>query len=117
MKREVPSYNVIIWDVNRSEIKYYDIIPYLLMCWCEEKKRKKKLWNGLDVETTRMPNTFDEFKKFIDKECKYHFWSRCEYEILIGSWPPTDNRIKIDVYEQIKHNIDVVTKILMDYLK
>lgn len=103
MKTEVPSYNVIMWDINRNRVMYYDIIPYLLRCW--EKYSVNKL-----------PKTFEEFMKFIDHECKYQYWARCEYEFLIGSWPPTDDRIKIDVYDQVKNNLEVVTKVFMDYI-
>jgi len=55
-------------------------------------------------------------KEFIVKECRYQFWSRCEYEIIISSWPNEINKKKIDVYDQIVLNIDIITKILTSYL-
>lgn len=108
------SYNVIVWDINRGKVDYFDILPYLIRCWRDEEKRKIKFWDGQGID--RMPSTFDEIKNFINKESKYQFWSRCEYEVLISSWPSSDKQEKIDVYDQIKNNLDIITKIFIEEL-
>lgn len=64
-----------------------------------------------------IPETFDEFKSFIESESNYMFWSRCEWEMIIHGWPVRKNNYKIDVHEQIMMNIDVITEILMDEVK
>lgn len=93
------TFNVIIEDVNRQKFTTYDVIPYLVKCYLEAKKK---------------PETFEEFKKFVDRESKYQFWSRCQYEIILSAWPPVNGfEEKWDVYQQIVMNIDVVTKLLM----
>lgn len=118
-------FNVINYDFNKKEIKSYNVIPYLLSCYKESKHK---------------PVTFSEFKEFIiDKAC-YQWWARCEYEILISPWPYTlspsegyhkekENDVeswkehwdkhlkeceKIDVYDQVKMNIDVITNLVME---
>jgi len=70
--------------------------------------------DNLQVDDTKMPETFDEFKSFILSRSLYNFWARCEYEVIITGWPQQKRERKIDVYDQIKHNIDVVTKVFMD---
>lgn len=122
MKRKIPPYYVINWNVNCDNIVYYDVMPYLVSCWKEEKKRKHKLWNdgiteiNVKKDTTKMPEKFDEFKKFITKYAMYRYWARCEYETIVTGWPVGKHEHKLDVYEQIKMNIDVVTKHFMDYI-
>lgn len=120
-------FNVIIHDVNSKEFKSYNIIPYLLRCYKESKCK---------------PKTFDDFKEFITKNSMYQWWSRCEYEIILGPWPYTsspserydkkgENDIeawkehwkkhlneceKIDVHYQVMINIDVITNLFMNII-
>lgn len=116
-----PVYKVILWDINRDTIEYYDIMPYIINEWKDEKKKKNKTWNldllrnGEKVKDNRMPETYDEFKKFILDKCMYQFWARCEYECIISGWPVKRNEVKIDAYEQIKANIDVIVPLFMEY--
>lgn len=100
-KERVSPYYVIIWDVNRDTIENYDIMPYICECYDDLENK---------------PKTFDEFKTFILKECKYRFWSRCEYEIIVTGWPISNRNEKIDVYDQIEQNIDTITKKFMSEL-
>ena len=92
-------FNVIIEDVNRREFIPYNVIPYLVRQYKEAKNK---------------PTTFEEFKSFIEKESKYQWWSRCEYEIILKEWPTGKKEEKIDVHWQVMMNIDVITKLLMD---
>ena len=91
-------FNVIIEDINTRKFIPYDVIPYLVD---QYKKAKDK------------PSTFLEFKEFIRKESMYQWWSRCEYEIVLQSWPTGKNEEKIDVYWQVMMNINISTDILM----
>lgn len=91
-------FNVIIEDVNSRKYIPYDVIPYLVDCYRHTKIK---------------PETFIEFKEFIIKQSRYQWWARCEYEIVLQSWPTGRNEKKIDVYWQIMMNIDLITEILM----
>lgn len=92
-------FNVIIEDINSRKFIPYDVIPYLVRCYHEEKDK---------------PGTIKEFKVFIERHSKYQWWSRCEYEIILKSWPTGNIEKKIDVHQQVMMNIDIVTKILME---
>lgn len=117
---QIMPYYVINWNVNKDDIEYYDIMPYLLSCWDEESKRDNKTWFiGSDneiIDKHKMPTNDVEIKTFVLNNSKYRFWSRCEYEVIVSGWPSSKNNIKIDVYDQIEKNIDVVTKIFKDNL-
>lgn len=92
-------FNVIIEDVNSRKFTPYDVIPYLVQCYYEEKDR---------------PGTIEEFKIFIERYSRYQWWSRCEYEVILKSWPTGDVEKKIDVHQQVMMNIDIIAEILME---
>lgn len=105
MKKNLKSFYTIIYNINKKTFESYDIMPYLIDEYKDKKKRKKQ------------PVTFDEFKKFIEGASMYQYWSRCEYEIILTSWPNEDKKEKIDIHQQIMMNIDVITNILMNNVK
>lgn len=93
-------FNVIVHNFNKDEFEAYDVIPYLVNKY---KSTKDK------------PKTFEEFKKFIKGWAMYQWWARCEYEIVLSSWPPHEkSEKKWDVYMQVMLNLDVITKIVME---
>ena len=106
MKKIIEPYYVIIWDFNRDQIKKWNIMDYLIACYKETKKFKK----------LKTPETFEECKKFILAKSMYKYWSRCEYECIVHCWPVKKNEYKLDVYEQIEMNIDVITKHFMNQI-
>lgn len=93
------SFNVIWQDFNRRIFEPYDVMPYFIQEYQDSEEK---------------PQTFDEFKEFIEQKSVYMFWSRCEYEIVLCGWPNTDTQEKWDIHQQIMMNIDIVTETLMD---
>lgn len=93
-------FNVIYLDYNARKMKEYDIIPHLKNCYNTKKKNER-------------PKTFDEFKSFIIAESRYQWWARCEYEIIISSWPTGMCEEKWDIHDQVMMNIDLITELLM----
>lgn len=91
-------FNVIIYDSNFNKFITYDIIPYLVS---EYKETKFK------------PHTLEEFIEFIINKSRYQWWSRCEYEVVLQSWPSGRAEEKIDVHWQVMMNIEIIAKILM----
>lgn len=102
------SFNVLLFDFNENIPTFYNIMPYLVSCYKNLSKQEKlKLSN------------YQSYKEFILHELKYQYWGRCEYEFLMVHWPykkddPLNKSYKIDIYEQCKMNIDVITKIFID---
>lgn len=102
MKRNIKPYKVISWNFNHDDIEYYDIMPFLIDSYKKIKKNK--------------PKTFDEIKEFIINESRYRFWSRCEYEVILTGWPKQKKEVKIDIFNQIMENIDVITTHFISHL-
>lgn len=101
-------YNVLFYDFNNkkfiSKNIFYkgalaDIIEYI--------KREIELPIGLSYEST-----YNIIKKCIMKWAKYNYWSKREYEIIVGDLDENDieGYKKIDIYYQILLNIDLITK-------
>lgn len=92
---------VLNWDFNTDSLEEYDILPYFRDCYKSLNKSKR-------------PSTDKEWKDFVKKNGMYEFWSRCQYEIIVTGWPKQKNEAKVDVWRQIKMNIDLIVKILME---
>ena len=107
---EKRKFYVLTWDFNRDKIEHYDVLPYLRNR-LEERIEKNK--NDED-NYFKVPKSFTDFKKFVEDESLYQFWSRCEYEMIVHGWPVRKNDYKIDVHEQIMMNLDVISGILFD---
>lgn len=101
-------FNVLLFEFNKNKPTYYDIMPYLISQYEKLSKRKKSNFH-----------TFEDYKKFIQTELQYQYWSRCEYEFLISHWPQRDLKdvYKIDVYEQCMMNIDTITEVFISNIK
>ena len=94
-------FNVLIWNFNTQTIEEYNVIPYFVREWKEEKDKSKF-------------KSFDDIKEFVRSKSLYQFWSRCEYEIIVKGWPVTKREIKLDVHEQIMMNLDLVTQVFIN---
>ena len=95
-------YNVIIYNFNLQKMELYNILPHFERCYRELRAK---------------PKSFEEFKEFILSEARYYFWSRCEFEIILSDWPNKAIAEKWSIYDQIKMNIDCITKLFMEYVK
>ena len=53
-------------------------------------------------------NDKETFLKQLQRDLRYYYWSKCEWEIILTSWPERKdfNDEKIDVSEQIELNWD-----------
>lgn len=96
-------FNVIIYEPNHKKFISYDIIPYFISAYKERQEKKYK----------PVPETYDEFKKFVIEEGHYQFWGRCEYEVILVDWPCQRVEKKIDVWDQIEMNLDLITNLVI----
>lgn len=101
-KFPLKEFNVIVYNVNSNKFEKYNVIPYFVNCYKSQKKNK--------------PVTYEEMKTFIISRSMYQFWARCQYEIILYDWPGEKTSYKLDVYEQIMNNIDLVTTIVINNL-
>ena len=86
------TWNVFVEDSNRKEIKTYNVLNAGIMA--EIRKRTKNIKKKVDFEA--------EVKSIL----MYYYWSKCEWEIIITSWPTHIsieelNRLKAELKEHV----------------
>lgn len=93
-------WNVFNENFNRKEIEVINVFEHTSFYEdCKKAARKYK----------------DDREKFLDevrRSLMYYYWSKCEWEIILTSWPPPrEGREfrdkKVDVFEQIRINWDI----------
>ena len=96
-------FNVIVYNFNTKKFEPYNIFTYL------EREFKKSSLKDMSKES---------LMSWILDKSQYMFWSRCEYEVILSPWPPNENvSRKIDVFEQIEMNIEVIIDMFYNYHK
>ena len=95
------TWNVLIYDFNTLQPKTYNIF--------DNRDIYEDTIKLLSICTSR-----EEFKEEFRKILQCQFWSRCEYEMILSSWPESerDKKYKLDVYEQCMLNFNR----LVDYV-
>jgi hypothetical protein len=86
------TWNVVYYDLNEKDFGIYNVLnPSILN---EIKERTKHIDNR------------KEFSEEVSLICMYHFWSKCEWEIVLREWCGGDNakEMKVDVYDQLVMN-------------
>ena len=62
-----------------------------------------------DVQTDlRKCQSKNDFADRFRRNLMYHFWSKCEHETIVSSWPYTEKAaLKIDIYQQVMLNFEI----------
>lgn len=90
------------WNVWCNDLNTNNIKPFNVFNHCG--------FNNAVTDIFSKRLYMDEFEEMIDKEAKYYFWYKAEYEVLIGGL--FGRKTKIDIYSQLKLNWDK----FIDYL-
>lgn len=90
-------WRVFVYYFNEKKIAEYDIFEH--DSFAEDVKKAYKKYH----------NDYDSFCENVRKSLAYYFWSKCEWEVIVSAWPPSDRvpERKVDVYEQVMLNWDV----------
>ena len=96
-------WNVLYYDFNKGLIREYNVL-------------REGLIENINKEN---PITMLSLKKIIDRWAKYTYWSKSEYEIVVGNLFDNnmENFEKIDIYRQIKMNLDRITEYVNNKLQ
>ena len=96
-------WKVLYFNFNQGKIENYNIL-------------EESLVEDINKEN---PKNILELQEVIDSWAKYHYWSQAEYEISVGGlfskYP--DEFEKIDIYGQIKMNLDRITEYVNNKLQ
>jgi len=97
-------WNVYVENFNAKQMEPYNIFKHY------------SFNEGVKKAYKRYKNDFDAFAEEIKKELQYYFWSKCEWEIILSDWPPSDRfkPVKVSVYDQVMLNWDVFIQYVWD---
>lgn len=139
-----PTFKVLYEEFNKNEIQFanwfdfgqWSVIKRELSSLIKKFRKLEKLdfkKSQKEVKEFFKKNMWsDEFKKCksldelieysietrLDRLCMYYFWAKCEYEVIVSSWPPREgSERKIDIYTQLKENWDIFKELVFRELK
>ena len=100
-------WNVYIEDFNNKRIKIHNILNHGGFL--------KDIQNAIK----KFKNDKEAFEKEVKSSLMYYYWSKCEWEIILSSWPERKDfkEEKIDVYDQVMLNGDIFINYLWDNQK
>jgi hypothetical protein len=75
---ENKKYLVYVSDFNNKEIKTYNVYSHLGFI----NDLEELFLNG------ELARDYNKCKEEIRKSLMYHFWAKCEWEVVITDWPP-----------------------------
>ena len=102
-------WNVYNENVHKGEIEIYNVFKHahfvkdIVDLFKNSKKEQDKYCKEHKLSgliTHKQANECREHvEDFEDKQlrniCQYHFWARCEYEIVLIDWPPSIDRNEV----------------------
>ena len=103
----------LYYNINSRKLESINIISRKLIEDVYKQIKSGKITNKSNL------------REYLRKEFMYRYWSRSEYEILVTDWPPVTKEIdkeswvseksltKIDIYDQIKDNLDNITDLFI----
>lgn len=99
-------WNVYYHDFNRRKITTFNVFDHGRFC-ADLAKLARQRKKGDDGKTHYISK--EEFTKGMKSLLMYYYWSKCEWEIVIGPWVGDYEKeaVKIDVYDQLKLNFDI----------
>ena len=96
-------YNVFYHNTNGDRIETYNIL------------RDGGVLHRFLIEAKNNDISRDEFEELLDRECRYFYWCKCEWETIVSAWVGGDAKAKIDVYQQLKWNWKVFSDICWNF--
>ena len=111
--------NGLVWNVYVEHFNRQKIVPYNIFDHTD-------FLADIQKEIKRIPETQDD-EEYIESVSSvlrsvmmYYFWSKCEWEIVLTSWPTNIRGFhdeKVDVYDQVRLNWDSFVDYVMAHLE
>lgn len=98
------SWFVFRYDINTNCIEQYDVFSHRK--FTEEVK-----------QTLKQKHEYDVFSEKMKSIVMYYFWCKCEYEIVITSFPPyiNANEIQRIVDTNAAHKNTIIASVSLDF--
>ena len=101
-------WNVFRYDCNADKFVTYNIFKH--GGFLEDLKKLCKKYNkeypylSYEGNTKENKKIKTQFFEELKRNLKYYFWSKCEMELVLVSWPVGDIEEKIDIWDQLEMN-------------
>lgn len=92
---------VIDYNINAKKFEKYDIMEYLLDSYDLARPKPKS----------------KDIAEWVKRESMYHWWAKCEHEIILQDWPCGRVTEKWDKYAQVQMNFDLIVEVFKENLK
>lgn len=100
--KPLKKFNVLTF--SNGKIREYDILPYFRDAW----KYKYNKTDKEKIKAAKYPTKRKQlFKEWVRVKSRYVFWARCEWEMLIGSWPYGSKNINDQMKEFMSESRDL----------
>lgn len=106
MKKVKLEWYCLEWDINKNKPVMTNIFYVIDLDDLETKIKYKGKIQHKSIKN------YEELREYLRSKFMYHFWSKCEHEIIVNSWPHNGDATekKIDIYSQISPNLDSITE-------
>lgn len=98
-------WNCFAWNFNTDKLYWFNVLNDDLLKDIEATYKAKRTTNRAD------------FSEVVKRWAMWHYWSKCEWEVIITDWPKYNNEYKMDVFEQLEANWEIFTDYLIKGLE
>lgn len=101
-------WNAYVENINAKVIRPYNIFRHGGF-WYDCCEISRKYGDNKEI-------FLDELRRML----MYRFWAKCEWEVIISDWPPSNReelKIKVDVYQQVMNNWHVFSEYVWENRK
>lgn len=123
-KRIRPKFYAIEKDFNNGKLVQIDVLEHIFngILTKSGKLNKKFKFFSMKYYGRTTINSRETLYNYMLSEFIYNYWGKCEREVVIVDWPYRDKvedsrPHKIDVYYQLKMNMDVIVDLVWNYIK
>lgn len=104
MMRNNLEWNVFIENPNSRKIEKYNIFGHFHFynAILKLKKEVKKFLKENPDPRHVLKYKEGEFSERLSREAHYYFWAKCEWEIILTSWPPYVSGEEVDRLQKEK---------------
>lgn len=134
MKKEKPKFYAMRRNFNSSKMETIEVLEGLFNEILTKNGKLNKHFTIWEDNKVIPVKTISDLKKYIKFHFMYHYWGKCEHEFIVINWPyRTEVKVerdgenadlisinspeKIDVFGQLKPNLDVITNLVWEYIK
>lgn len=111
-KDKMPKFYAFYHHYSDTHLSPYNVITEGLIE--DMLKEVGKKYYDLDKSKYDVLDTREKFVKKLGHELMYRYWGKCEWEFVVSNWTCTDFEQKVDVWAQLKPNLEVIADLIIN---